>query len=109
MNRTQLASCCLIASAFCLAGLIFFNLDRGVMSSADAALVIKQGNLTMLTAQTRNDEDGLFIIDNQSGQLLIFINDTGRGRLELLERVPLAPLFADGGGGGGGGNDRRGR
>jgi len=116
MKRTEMACYALLASAFALGGLLFVQLAQrgGFEQQAQAEMAITRNNLTILTAQTKNDEEALFVLENFSQRLLIFTVDLAKRRLELAyDPIPLNELFENGarggGGGGGGGGGRRAR
>lgn len=97
MKRIELACCALLASAFVLGGLLLVQLDRhgGFASRADADMVITRGNLTIMTARTKSNEEALFILENVSERLLIFTLDLPKKRLQLaVPPVVLSQLFA---------------
>lgn len=79
MNRTQTACYALIASAFILAGLLIFQLGTQHQNEANAGMVIAEGSFSIMTARTRTDEESLFVLENNSGILLVY-------RLELSKR-----------------------
>jgi hypothetical protein len=84
------------------------------LPSAQAIEVVNSEGVTMLTARTASDNDGLFVLENQVQTLLIYTTALRgqRGDLELKEAVDLAELFGGGRGGGGrtgGGGGRQGR
>jgi len=71
MTRLQTACYALIASALVLSGLLAIQLD-GYTQKADAALVISGDAFTLLTAQTSNQEESLFVLNNLTGQLVVY-------------------------------------
>ena len=111
----QIACTSLIASAFVLGGLLAVSLQNHI-PTAEATMVLNRDNYTMMTAQTKSDEEALFVIDSLNERLLIYVTTlTGtRGKLELLQSKDLSQLFtgtptSTGGGGGrpgGGGYSR---
>ncbi len=112
MKRTELACYALIASAFALGGLLLVQLsDRGGFEQqAQAEMAVTRNNITVLTAQTRNGEEALFVLENFSQRMLIFTVDLTKRRLELAyDPIPLDDLFGGRAGGGGGGGGRRAR
>ncbi len=97
MNRIQVACFSLIASAFILTGLLITQLgSHGLESTANAEMVLAQRNFTIMTAETRQDEEALFIMDNSSGSLLIYTLDLTQGRLELNRAIDMNRVFAGG-------------
>ncbi len=99
MKRTETACYALLASAFLLTGMLISDLNQrgGVLPSADAAMVISRGDLTLMTAKTKNDEEALFVLDNYSKRLSIFTVDMGKKRMELaLSPIKLSVLFKSG-------------
>jgi hypothetical protein len=102
MNRIQLACTGLIVSSLILTGLLLVQLDRKLPANqAQADQVIAQQNFTLMTADTREDEQSLFILDNNSATLLIYGVDMGQKRLEPLGGIRLEQVFRGGGSGGG--------
>ncbi len=96
MKRTELACYLLLASAFILGGLLVGELNRrgGILPQADAEMVLTRGNLTLMTAKTRKDEEALFVLDNYSQRMMIFTVDLGKKRMELaLSPISLKKLF----------------
>jgi hypothetical protein len=95
MNRTQLACLCLIASAMVLSGLLVVQLSQRVgPNAAEAALVIARENFTLLTANTREDEDSLFVLDNSTGTLLVYRLDLARDALVPVDGLRLEQIFS---------------
>jgi hypothetical protein len=102
MNRIQLACTGLIVSSLILTGLLLVQLDRKLPANqAQADQVIAQQNFTLMTADTREDEQSLCILDNNSATLLIYGVDMGQKRLEPLGGIRLEQVFRGGGSGGG--------
>jgi len=100
MSRIQLACVSLIASAFVLAGLLVVQMGSRLSNPAHAELVITRDDFTLMTAQTRRDEEALFVLDNVSGQLLVYRTSLPpRSRLELVGIQSMPQLFGRSGGG----------
>jgi hypothetical protein len=105
MNRIPLACTCLIASAVVLSGLLIVQLSGELgPTPARAEMVIARENFTLLTAQTRDGEEALFVLDNTTGTLLVYRLDIGRDQMIPAGGLRLDEIFADGGERG---NDRR--
>lgn len=102
MTRTETACWSLLASAFILAGLLLVTVAQrgGFAQRAEADMVLGRGALTVMTAQTKDDEEAVFVIDNFSQQLLVFKLDLGKRRLEAAGRWPLTAGNSSRGGGG---------
>ena len=98
MNHVQLACYGLIASAFILAALLL--VQTGQEQSAQADMVIARDNFTVLTAQTANDEEALFMLDNATGNLMIYAME--RGQLRLVGGQNIGQAFNGGNRAGGG-------
>lgn len=108
MNRTELACYGLLVSACILAGLLVFRLqDKPVLPTAHASLIANYENVTLMTAQTRGDEEALFALDSFNEKLLIYRIDVGKKRLELANSIELPTLFAGDGRKPGSGSGRR--
>lgn len=103
MTRTETACWSMLASAFVLAALLLVTVAQrgGFVQSAQAEMVLDRGSLTVMTAQTKDDEEAVFVIDNFSQQLLIFKLDLGKRRLEAAGRWPLTSGNNRGGSSGG--------
>ncbi len=92
MNRIQLACYALTASAFVLAGLLTLNHQP---NEAQASEVITQQGFTLMTALTAEDEESLFILNNSSGNLLVYTQELrgNAGELVLVGQIELGPVF----------------
>jgi len=113
MNGIQTACYCLVASAFLLAGMLVFSLSGQLENRADAGLVISRETFTLMTAQTRDNEEALWVLDNRSGRILIYrlsLRGAGSGRLELAAGIDLnSPSLFGGATAPGAGGQRGGR
>lgn len=96
-NRIQLACVGLTASACVLASLLAVAVFHRTQQ-AQAEMVVPRDDFSLMTAASRDGEEALFLLDNQSGQLLVYQLDLTRERIELAGSVPLAQLFQAGGG-----------
>lgn len=93
MDRNHYACYALIASAFVLCGLIVTQLGGRVVQPAHAGEAILRDNLTVVTAQARDGEDALFVLDSITSQLMIYRMEVGKKRLELAASTDLAMVF----------------
>ena len=109
MTRLQTACYCLIATAFVLAGILVVTLSSRMNNQAQAAMVIARDNFTVMTANTRAEEEALFVLDNANARLLIYRLDLPRKQLTPVGAFSLADLFSRGGGTSGGDRDGGGR
>ena len=100
-DRIQLACVGLTASACVLAGLLAVAVFHR-SQQANAEMVVPRDDFSLMTAQSRDGEEALYLLDNASGQLLVYEIDITRERIELAGSVPLAQLFQAGGGDAGG-------
>lgn len=95
-TRITLACYGLLASALVLAGLLIVQLQRRqpeLLPAAQANMLLTADQFSFLTARTRNNEDGLFVIDNRERKLLIYRVDTSRRRMEPLQIVDIDQIF----------------
>ncbi|MCC7408901.1 MAG: hypothetical protein IT442_12570 [Phycisphaeraceae bacterium] len=95
-TRITLACYGLLASALLLAGLLIAQLQRhqpDLLPAAQANMLLTADQYSFLTARTRNNEDGLFVIDNRERKLLIYRIDTSRKRMEPLQIVDIDQIF----------------
>ncbi len=98
MNRIHTACCCLIASAVVLSGLLIIELtQRAQPNAAEASLVIARDNFTLLTAKVRANEEALFVLDNNTGTLLVYRLNVGKSDLEPAGGLRLDEIFGVGG------------
>ncbi len=95
MKRTELACYGLLASAILLAGMLVVQLQNhsSLTSSADAAMTLTRGDLSIMTARTKDNEEALFVMDNISGTLHIFTLDINKRRIERSQTRQLNKLF----------------
>ena len=97
MNRIQLACFCLIASAMLLTGMLVVQVaHRSEPNTAEAAQVIARENFTLLTARVRGEEEGLFVLDNASGSLLVYRLNISREQMEPAGGLRLEQIFSAG-------------
>ncbi|MHC4995808.1 MAG: hypothetical protein ACYTGQ_12220 [Planctomycetota bacterium] len=95
MNRTQLATYSLIASAFVLAGLIIFQASRQAENEAQAAMVFNGEVVTMLTALFDSDNEIVYTLDNRQNILTAHALDPNRGgSIILLGRIDIGEAFS---------------
>ncbi|WP_432797737.1 hypothetical protein [Poriferisphaera sp. WC338] len=113
MKRIQIASYVLLASAFVMAALLVSTLDKDIAinSTAEAQYLISRDNFTLMTADIRSGEQGLFVLDNTKGKLLVYRTDVSRKQMVLADQLDLRRLFRGVGGGehggqGEGGNEQ---
>lgn len=95
MKRTELAGYGLMASAFLLAGLLIVQLSGSgsLTPTAQAEMALTHGNLTVMTAQTKSNEEALFVMDNINQELHIFTLDIGKQRLRRNTTKRLDRIF----------------
>jgi ABC-type oligopeptide transport system substrate-binding subunit len=106
MDRTKLACFSLLASAFVLAALLIVRLP-GILPKAQATMVDDQDRFAVMTVQTRNNQESLFVIDQVNEKLLVYdVNGSKAGpgqagALDLVYGADLRSIFNGGGPGGG--------
>mgnify|MGYP006969403377 FL=1 len=111
MNATQFRLTCLAltASALLLGLVVLVQLgDKQVelTRTAHAEMVINLQRFTVMTAQSRPGEEALFVLDNNTENLLIYQTDLPNNQIRLARKENLAAAFGGrpaGGGGAGGG------
>lgn len=92
MKRFEIASLSLLASAFVLAGMLVVQLqNHPVLPSANAEMVLNRGNITLMTAQTRPNEEAVFVLENTTAKLLVYKVDAGKKRIDLARSSDLEP------------------
>ena len=113
MNRTQLACYGLLVSALILGGMLITQTGNLYEQKAEAAQVIARDNFTLLTAKSRNAEEALWVLDNASGQLMIYSFDIASNRIDMITTQNVGRIFSrfnsTGGGAGGSSSSDRGR
>lgn len=94
MKALPLACWSLTASAVVLASLLAVGLsDRTTPNTAQAEMVIAREGFTILTAETRDGEESLFVLDNSSGTLIVYRLNVGKEQLEPAGALPLDAIF----------------
>jgi hypothetical protein len=95
MRRIELACYALMACALVLAGLLVTRWqERSLLPQAQAEMVVTRDNFTAMTARTRNNEESLFVLENNSQRLLIYSLNLVHNRIELAyDPIPLDQLF----------------
>ncbi len=97
LSRTQVACACLAASAFMLAALLLASLAgrfAPLTAPAEASMVQTADDYVLLTAQTRNGEESLFVLDNRERKLLIYRTDVSRGRMAPYVIEDIDSIFS---------------
>jgi hypothetical protein len=84
-NATILAMIC---SAAALLAAVFFV--QPSVSTAEEA--VKDRDYQVVTARVANGSDALYILDNRSGMMGVFVYQPGRG-LELKGKEPIGNAF----------------
>jgi hypothetical protein len=92
MTRIQTACWALTASAVILSGLLVFAIGSRASNEAQAQLVTTRDNVTVMTADTREGEQALFILDHNLGALLVYRTD-GRDELEPVGILNVNEVF----------------
>ncbi|MFW5682849.1 MAG: hypothetical protein ACOC1G_07575 [Phycisphaeraceae bacterium] len=95
MTRIQASCFMLIASACVLAGLLISSIGSPLDSPAQAEMLLKSGNATLMTASTNDSEESLFLLDGNRGRLLIYTANINDNELELRQSLPLSRIFGD--------------
>jgi hypothetical protein len=91
MKRFDFACYSLLASAFVLAAIVLVQLQsRSVLPTANAEMVLNRGNLTLMTAQTRPNEESVFVLENSTSTLLVYKIDVNRKRIDLARKQELS-------------------
>lgn len=88
-SRTVLT---LTATAGLLAGLLVAALMTSSEPEAKASMVVSRDAFTVMTANIREGEDGLFVLDGRTGNLVVYRND-GRDELEALGATNVSRFF----------------
>ena len=101
MTRIQASCFMLIASACVLAGLLVPRIGSPLDTPAQAELLLKSGNSTLMTASTNDDEESLYLVDGTRNRLLIYTTNINDNELELRQSLPLSRVFGEAVGGGG--------
>lgn len=101
MKPIELASYCLLASAFILGGLLLSRVQGALEQKAQADMVVSRENFTVMTARTRQNEEAVFVLNNITSRLLIYRMNVARNELELVANEDMARQFSLPRGGGG--------
>ena len=101
MNRTQLASYTLMASAFVLAAMVCIQASRHIENQAHAEMVINGNTLTLLTTQVARNAEALYVLDSNQSRLLVYAHDPNKRKIDLIGAMDVSELFAKAAGDGG--------
>ena len=98
MNKTQFASYCLIASAFVLTAVLVasFDKDIAVSTTAEAQYIVDSDDFTLMSADIREGEEGLFVLDNNLSRILIYRARPEDPSLRLVNQLDLTQIFRSG-------------
>jgi hypothetical protein len=101
MNRTEFACYALLVSAFLLGGMLIVQIQSNgpLTSTAQAEMVLTSGDMTVMTARTKDDEEALFVLDNVSQELHIYTLDLAKKRLRRNESIRMSRIFGNRDGG----------
>ncbi|MEQ9459648.1 MAG: hypothetical protein RIG82_01675 [Phycisphaeraceae bacterium] len=91
---TRLACYVLIASAFVLSGLLLSQSRGWLENRAEAALLVNRDDITLMTAQTRNGEESLFVLDNRTERLFVYRLDVNRRQMAPAGVLSLPEMFS---------------
>jgi hypothetical protein len=92
-KRNNAVIAALILSAMALSAVIFFVNP----APAPADFAVKDRDYQFVTASVQNGSDGLYILDNRSGLIAVFLYEPGKG-LVHKGTEPIADAFGNGGG-----------
>lgn len=109
MNRTQLATYTLMASAFVLAALVCVQASRHIENEAHAEMVINGNTITLLSTAVARDAEAIYVLDSGQSRLLVYAHDPNRKFIDLIAAMDIGDMFerAQGGGGDDSNNRRR--
>lgn len=96
MTRTQLASYCLLASAFVLGAILLVQVSRYVENEARADMVTNARSVTVLSVKTNNGEL-LAILDSRNEILLGYLLDASRREFKLMDALNIREILSRGG------------
>ena len=89
MNRTNISILILsITAALLLVAHLF------VPATARASEVIKDRDYQVVTARIQTGGDGLYVLDNRSGQIAIFTYDPASRAVRARQVRPISDAFA---------------
>lgn len=63
---------------------------------AEAAEVVKGRDYQLLTARTSQGDDGLYVVENRTGNMAVFMYDVKAGRIEPRARKTVMEAFSGG-------------
>lgn len=75
MNKLNLAAVLLTVSAAFLAGMITMKAVQSPSSQANAEMVVSGKSFVALTCRIEDNNEGLFLLDAGSGDLVVYTTD----------------------------------
>lgn len=96
MSRHQLAIYSLTASALILAGLLAVRMGS-FTPEANAELVLSKDSFTIMTARTAANDESLFVLNTQSGQLVVYGTELrgNGGEVSPIGYQDMSVIFRD--------------
>ncbi len=101
MTRTELASYCLLASAFVLGAMLMIQVSRYVENEAQADMVTNARSVTVLSVKADNDRELLAVLDSRNEQLLGYMLDPNKREFRLMDALNVREILDRAGGAGG--------
>lgn len=74
--------------------LLFGNL--GAPQPAEAAQIVKGRDYQMITARTQQGDDGLYVVENRTGLMAVFLYNLKGQRVEPIVVKPIMDAFTGG-------------
>ena len=96
------------AGVLSLTAVVLFVGNLMLPESATAAVTIKERDYTAVTGRTTKGGEALYLTDNRTGLLAVFVFDPGKRAITAVAVKPVADAFTGRGpGGGAGGRNER--
>jgi hypothetical protein len=96
MKRIELACYCLIASAMVLGGIVLFKAADHVQNQAMANMIVTKDMVTIMSARVDQDKEMLYVLDNKNAQLLGYLIDPNKKRIELMATFDVESFVQQG-------------
>ncbi len=96
MKRIELACSCLIATAVILGALVLLRGADHVQNQARANMIVAKDQVTIMSARVDNDKEMVYVLDNRNAQLLGYLVDVNRNRVELMATMNVEEMIQQG-------------
>ncbi len=90
MTRTQMASYCLLASAFILGAMLVVKASQFVNNPVMANTSATKGTIAQVTAEATSKRNVLVVLNSTNNRLLAYETDNNRREIKLIASLDIS-------------------